>query len=380
MRTTQQKSSVDDQAPQQPQQQQQQERTIVDRSTLVLLEHVNLNVPTQNLILPFYFQVLGCGMDPRKVENINLNPEAPKNTLWANAGATQFHLPHGDVAQCIPGQIGLRYDSLNALKRRIQQYPNAYKSSQVLENGNCIRLVDHYDNIFYCRTGSSKVPNEWKQPILLSRQDTDNDGNNAVPAWKKEAISLYGRDDDDDDATKDCRGIDYIEFKCPMGTAEKIALFYESVFDATTFCMETTTTTTTATTETDDYDKKVIVAIIAIGRIDAQGRADQTLLFRETSDPIPKYDGHHIAIYVGTSEADFECAFRNAQLANLLWVNPRFSDKAQTVQQAVQQWKQFRFKNIIDMDTGHTIMELEHEMRCIQHEAWPGPRPMIPDY
>jgi hypothetical protein len=365
----------DHQAQRQPQQQQQIEeerRKIVDRSTLVLLEHVNLNVPAQDLILPFYFDVLGCTMDPRKVENIHSNPDSSKKTLWANAGASQFHLPYGEVAQCIPGQIGLRYDSLTGLEQRMQQYPSAYKSSSILENGNCIRLVDHYNNVFYCRSSStSRVSPDWKQPILSRHADDSSTDHDDIPAWKKEVMGVYGRDDyDSDDGC--CRGIDYIEFKCPMGAAEKIALFYNGVFDATTFCVE-------ATNNDDDSDK-TMVAIIAIGKIDENGRADQTLLFRETNKAIPPYDGHHIAIYIGTSDADFAQAFGNAQWANIVWTNPRFADQAVTVNDAVQKWKQFRFKNIVDLNTGATIMELEHEIRSTQHGAWPGPRPMLVDY
>ena len=49
------------------------------------------------------------------------------------------------------------------------------------------------------------------------------------------------------------------------------------------------------------------------------------------------------------------------------------SDKTTDLQGA-RKWKQFRFKDIIDMETGDPIFELEHEMRSIQHEAWPGPK------
>jgi hypothetical protein len=76
-------------------------------------------------------------------------------------------------------------------------------------------------------------------------------------------------------------------------------------------------------------------------------------------------------MYVGESKQDFEQAFQNADMAGIVWVNPRFSDKAGTMQGA-KQWKQFRFKDIVDMKTGKPIMELEHEMRSIEHSAWPG--------
>ena len=313
---------------------------MIDQSTLTLLEHVNLNVPSHEHILSFYFDVLGCGMDPRKASNVL--PDAPKKTLWANCGASQFHLPYGEVAQCIPGQIGLCYESLEGLQERLDECPHCYESYQVLPDG-AIRIVDHYGNVFACRAKPSRA--EGLQPIL-SPPSTDTD----ATSQERDIADAYGK------TSTDCRGIDYVEFLCPVGTAGKIALFYESVLDATTSVVATNEGTS--------------VAIIACGNIDEQGRADQSLLFRETTDPIPAYDGHHIALYVGTNRADFEQAFKNCELAGVVWVNPRFSDKASTLQGA-KNYKQFRFKDIVDMETGEKIFELEHEMRSVEHAAYP---------
>jgi hypothetical protein len=318
-------------------------RTIVDRSTLTLLEHVNLNVPSHEHILPFYFDLLGCGLDPRKAAN--LKPGAPKKTLWANCGASQFHLPYGEIAQSIPGHIGLRYDSLEGLKKRLET-AKGIKSYQVRvderSNREYVKLVDMYENVFYCRAGEP-VHTDKRQPII-SPDETEEWGEHAT---------IFGRQE------SECRALDYIEFNCPNGSAEKIALFYDSVLDATTMCAE------------DAEGAKI--AIIAIGSVDNNGKADQSLLFRESSEEVPPYDGHHVAMYIGESALDFEQAFKNAKLSGIVWVNPRFSDEASDLEGA-RKWKQFRFKDIIDMETGEKIMELEHEMRSIEHEAWPGQR------
>jgi hypothetical protein len=329
-------------------------RTIVDKSTLTLLEHINLNVPSQESILPFYFDVLGCGLDPRKAEN--LKEGAAKKTIWANCGASQFHLPFGETAQRIPGHVGLKFDSLEGLKNRLaeqqkqQQHGENQKALRSYEVGvdprsQCefVKLVDVYDNVFYCRVGDPSTNEDKRQPMIAPDETSQ---------WGEYA-ERYGR------AESDCRGIDYVEFHCPLGTAEKIALFYESVLDATTTCI--------------DLGDGTKIAIIAFGDVDDMGKADQSLLFRESEQKIPENDGHHIAMYVGESAADFEQAFKNAEIADVVWVNPRFSDKADTLESA-RNWKQFRFKNIVDMETGETVFELEHEMRSIEHEAWPGPR------
>jgi hypothetical protein len=317
----------------------------IDCSTLTLLEHVNLNVPHQAEVLPFYWGILGCGMDPRKAAN--LSPEAEKKTLWANCGASQFHLPYGATAQRIPGTIGLRYDSLEKLKARLLDttVPGAADVSHQYEiavdrNGQeVIYLTDYHGNVFHCRAGGSRVDATLRQPIIAPTE-TDEWGDVAVQ---------YGRDE------SDCRGIQYVEFKCPVGTAAKIALFYESIFDATASVVQ---------------DGDTDIAIVAFGNVDETGQSDQSLLFRETEEVLPPYDGHHIAMYVGKSEADYEQAFKNAATAGVVWVNPRFDDKADTLQGA-REWKQFRFKEILDMETGEKIFELEHEMRSIEHKAWP---------
>jgi len=302
-------------------------REIVDVSTLTLLEHINLNVPSHEYILPFYYKVLGCGMDPRKVAN--LKPGAPKKTLWANMGASQFHLPYGETAQSIPGHIGLRYASLDALEERLKAYPDCYK--KYTKEEGCLRVLDHYGNEFACRAPPAiekRRAQDYRQPVL------------------KASDPHY-----DEYKTIDCLGLDYVEFRCPPGTAAKIALFYETIFDATISVYED-------------------VCIVALGHVDSNGRADQSLIFRE-SDVATPYDGHHIAMYVGETSADYERAFAHALQAGIVWVNPRFSDKTMDIEGA-RQWNQFRLKDIIDVETGEVLMELEHEMRSIEHESWPG--------
>ena len=316
---------------------------------MTLLEHVNLNVPSHEYILPFYYDILGLGMDPRKAANLRYH-ETGKQTLWANCGASQFHLPHGHVAQTIPGHIGLQYPneaSLRDLEQRLQAIPAAYESYEkrldTRTGKDFLCIVDKYGNEFHCRIGPSRVDASWQQP-LIGTSPLD------VSQWGKDTVQRFGRE------SSACVGISHVEFACPPGTAAKIALFYDSVFDATTSVVQDTTGP---------------VAIIGFGKITAQGLADQALLFRETNESIPPYDGHHVAMYVGQSSEDFEQAYKNAELAGVVWINPRFSDKVDTLEGAKKE-NQFRLKDIVDMDTGKKIFELEHEIRSVAHESWPG--------
>mmetsp|Transcript_5345 Transcript_5345/g.10196 ORF Transcript_5345/g.10196 Transcript_5345/m.10196 type:complete len:486 (-) Transcript_5345:1184-2641(-) len=367
-------------------------------STLTLLEHINLNVPNHDYILDFYVKVLGFGLDPRRAQNVVKG----SGTVWMNCGASQFHLPFGEEAQVIPGSIGLWYDSLDGLKERLEKYnqnddemdKRPFSEYTILRSnghgdGNddasdivtAIRIVDRYGNVFYCRDKKDpivvKVSENYEhipeimriatQPVVTNYlpQDIAEYTNVAEQYGLKQInheLSTLSTSTDtvtDTAATTDCKGISYVEFLVPRNTADKISEFYNCVFDATT------TVYHDASTGND-------VAIAAFGSIDAKtGKSSQSLLFRETDQEIPPYDGHHIALYVGNNQADFEQAFKNAEEAQVVWVNPRFSDKATNLNTA-KKWKQFRFKNIIDLETGKMIFELEHEVRSIEHEAWPG--------
>ena len=329
---------------------------VVDRSTLTLLEHVNLNIPNHDHI-NFYFKVLGCGLDPRKAANLRPTiTTTSKKTIWANVGASQFHLPFGTVGQRIPGQIGLYYrGSLEGLKKRIQEYPSCYSSVEIGQDvstkGEFVKLTDHYGNIFVCRVKEEKIDQSGEQQRLKLRQPIVSSSD--TEEWDSIATT-YGIAGE-----TECRGIDYVEFLCPPGSASKIALFYESLLDATTTVVNNAPFTSTGS-----------IAIIGIGDIYRSGRSEQALLFRETLDEIPPYDGHHIALYVGRNGADFEQAFRNAQIADIVWKNPRFSDQVDSLEEARKE-HQFRFKDILDIETGDVIMELEHEMRSVDHHSWP---------
>jgi hypothetical protein len=83
-----------------------------DVGNVVLLEHVNLQVPDQLQATAFY--VLGLGLTRDPYLNVGLR------NMWVNAGEQQFHLPTRP-AQLIDGHIGLVVPDLNALGQRLAQ-------------------------------------------------------------------------------------------------------------------------------------------------------------------------------------------------------------------------------------------------------------------
>ena len=92
-----------------------------DVGNIILLEHVNLQVPDQQLAVLFYIVGLGFTRDPYL--NVGLR------NMWANVGEQQFHLPTR-LAQAIPGHIGIVVPDLDGLKERLASVEEGLKGTQ----------------------------------------------------------------------------------------------------------------------------------------------------------------------------------------------------------------------------------------------------------
>lgn len=87
------------------------------------------------------------------------------------------------------------------------------------------------------------------------------------------------------------------------------------------------------------------MARIAIGR-------NQWLLFRETEQEFPPYDGHHIAVYI----ANFSSPYGFLKTHKLI-----VEDVSN---------HQFRFKDVVDPKSGKKVFALEHEVRSLRHPLY----------
>ena len=83
-----------------------------------------------------------------------------------------------------------------------------------------------------------------------------------------------------------------------------------------------------------------------------------------TDSDLQKMKGVHICVYA----ADFEGLYHRLKDRNLIWTNPRFThlDSCDTWEEAVAS-RTLRFKDIIDLETGEKLIELEHETRPLRH-------------
>ena len=124
-------------------------------------------------------------------------------------------------------------------------------------------------------------------------------------------------------------GIPYVEFDVPVGTAKAIAAFYPDVMDIPA--------------ELKNGDSNV--ARVKVGK-------DQYMQFRETDAPQPEFDGHHVQIYI----TNFSGPYRRLLKRDL-------------VSQEDNQY-QYRFKDIVDLESGKLLFTVEHEVRSATHPMY----------
>ena len=127
-------------------------------------------------------------------------------------------------------------------------------------------------------------------------------------------------------------GIPYVEFDVPVGTAKAICAFYPEIMGMPA--------------ELGNGDGTT--ARVKVGN-------DQILQFRETDRPQPEFDGHHVQIYI----TNFSGPYRKLLERNL-------------VSQEDNPY-QYRFKDIVDLDSGKHLFTVEHEVRSATHPMFMRP-------
>jgi hypothetical protein len=127
-------------------------------------------------------------------------------------------------------------------------------------------------------------------------------------------------------------GIPYVEFDVPPGTAKAICAFYPEVLDIP------------AALKNGDG----MLARVKVGK-------DQYLQFRESSGPQAEFDGHHVQIYI----TNFSGPYQRLKQRGL-------------VSQEDNQY-QYRFRDIVDPESGKHLFTVEHEVRSATHPMYLRP-------
>jgi len=213
------------------------------------------------------------------------------DNMWINIGRSQMHLPT-NRPQKIRGTIGLVVPDLTLLKQRLERVAAALEGTDfAFADGGT--FVD--------------VTCPWGNRFRCHAPVAEfGDTELAMP---------------------------YVEFDVPAGSAGGIALFYADIIGATTEVVSREGAQT---------------ASVSAGR-------DQHLFFRETAQPLPAYDGHHVQIYI----ADFSGPYRRLLERNLI-----------TLDADAHEW---RFRNIVDPRNNQALFTVEHEVRSLKHPLYGRP-------
>jgi hypothetical protein len=213
------------------------------------------------------------------------------DNMWINVGRSQFHLPTG-APQMLRGRTGLVIAGREALLGRLASVRKKLDGTQ-------FGFTEHNDFV--------DATSPWGNRIRVHEPDAARFG----------PITL---------------GMPYVEFDVPPGSARGIAAFYQSVMQ----------------TPAEVVNGDGAAARVAVGK-------GQHFLFRETDQPIPDYDEHHVAIYI----ADFSGPHR------------RLNDR-KLVNREDNQY-QYRFRDIVDPDSGRRLFTVEHEVRSLTHPMFLRP-------
>ena len=292
-------------------------------SNILLLEHINLNTSSPSASIAFYLDTLGFVQDPRQgiLHNgtVYLNKQ-----LWVNAGINQIHLPittrgrSGAADNVFQGSIGINVPNFQELRRRLKQANSDTRLNQTKfqwkENSknNTVTITGPAGNTFVAQETTTPLKPQGYHPGITS--------------W---ALS-----------------IPWVEIHCKPGTSQGIGRYFSTYFDA---AIEYNTENETSVS-------------ILIGLNQRLKFTETTTVTTSTTPYHLSKRGFHLCIYL----QDHDTVLRQLHSLSLLWGNPRFHslDKALGL-------TQFRLKDIVDPLSGETLLEVEFEVRSLQHHQCP---------
>mmetsp|Transcript_38084 Transcript_38084/g.68635 ORF Transcript_38084/g.68635 Transcript_38084/m.68635 type:complete len:399 (+) Transcript_38084:58-1254(+) len=315
-----------------------------DQCGVLLLDHFNINHEKgrHDVLKAFYFDFLGCAIDPRKYDNYL----AGKKTVWANIGMQQFHLSEGKPdAQVFDGMITLVYDNLEGLMDRYNDFlDDDERFAPLKETEFLVGIVDDM----------MMVTDPWgSQFVILPSDDPIEDRAAHVGAQPM----MEGHEPSEGLALEDLTV--YVEHGANL---EGIGRFYDYVLGAPTI-------------EELSSDESISVAMGERQTLTFQYHPDgpnvdvthhdysYDLKDGDVDASLPEYptnNGPHISLYV----TNLSNAYKTAEEMGVLYVNPRFKRRAYTEEQAIDQCM-FRIIEIYDPldEKRDVIVSLEHEVR-----------------
>ena len=253
-----------------------------DVGNIMLLEHVNVQVPDQQVATLFYLVGMGFTRDPHMMVGLE--------NMWVNLGEQQFHLPT-NPAQVLRGHVGIVVPDPQSLLERLEAVKPRLAGTQFdfVNRDEYIEVTSPWGNKLHCYG-----PGEFGSLTL---------------------------------------GMPYVQFDVPRGTTPGIAAFYEKALGAHTSVRK---------------GAEGSSAVVQVGLY-------QEIVYKEGDNVEPKYDGHHIAIYI----ADFSSVYKFLSERGLVTEEPANH--------------QLRFKEIVNPKTNEPLFTIEHEVRSLRHPQYRRP-------
>ena len=297
---------------------------------ILILDHLNINHEKgrHDLLKAFYFDFLQCAIDPRKEENIAKGSK----TLWANVGASQFHLPEGKPdAQVFDGLITLSYPNLDGLRERYQD-----ETIRSILDGTGFCVEDNGND-------EMLISDPWGSQFKIV---ADGQGKKDVRGVQK------------GDPSEGLSMPDLTVYVQPGSNFAGIGRFYEVVFGAPTLkCGDSYCSISVGPGQTLTFAAHPDGSEAKICHDDLRDEGEI-----EGKPHYMSNYGPHISMYV----ANLRKCYNKANEFGLCYVNPRFKRRSYTVEEAVDACM-FRCLDIVDPDDvdAGPILKLEHEIRSV---------------
>jgi catechol 2,3-dioxygenase-like lactoylglutathione lyase family enzyme len=214
------------------------------------------------------------------------------DNMWINVGRAQFHLPLRPP-QVVRGTTGLVLPDLEALMRRLHGVQKHLGDTKFSfrETNDAVETTCPWGNRIRCHAPDA----ERFSPIVL--------------------------------------GMPYVEFGVPAGALKGIVKFYRKILGAIAGIGK-------------DRDGEHAWAVIGDGN---------KLIFRESDEEQPPFDGHHVQI----------------ALVDFSGPHKRLLERGLITEESDQH--QYRFQDIIDLDSGKVLFTVEHEVRSMRHPMYARP-------
>lgn len=311
----------------------------------MILDHININHEKgrHDWVKSFYGEsFLGCAWDPRKAKNL----ETGRKTLWANVGAHQFHLSEGSPeAQVLNGLVTVVHPSLEVLRGRYEAIrcdPESCLKNSLFgvteEADGSLMVTDPWGSVFRIVEG---------KPLSKDRDDRGSQPGDPSEGWAIRDLTVHVPID----ANLDGIGRFYRDI---LG-GELVVNDDDDNSNMVKIRMGPLQTLTFVPKESTEVN-----AHVDLREIQDETEPDE-LQQRGTSTTLGNY-GVHISLYV----ADLPSCYQRAYDLGLTYVNTRFSRRAYTLEQAVDDCM-FRCLDIVDPEKVEDgpILRLEHEVRSV---------------